>query len=251
MSLLAIAMDVFLAALMISALVLGVRLNSRLKALRHSHEGFARAIVELNDAAVRAEKGLAGLREAATETHDSLLARIETARSLSGKLETQIHTARALLESQERIRMPPPTGSAPDTEPPKTPPSMAPAPQPPESLRRLAERFGLTSTGEFSERRPRPDEINRPATIANRPQRPARRMAPGEDDLFEPIGGVDRTASPAAGPVVSRQPAPQTPAPRPHTPAMEEVERDEYGRPREPLTPEDFAARIRARKAAR
>ena len=99
MSLLALSMDVFLAVLLIAALVMGVRLNGRLKALRQSHEGFARAIVELNDAAVRAERGLAGLREAATETHDSLLARIDTARSLAAKLDGQIQTARTRAEA--------------------------------------------------------------------------------------------------------------------------------------------------------
>ena len=104
MSLVALSMDVFLAVLLIAALVLGVRLNARLKALRQSHEGFARAIVELNDAAVRAERGLAGLREAATETHDSLLARIDTARSLAAKLDGQIQTARGLIESQTLAR---------------------------------------------------------------------------------------------------------------------------------------------------
>lgn len=225
MSLLAISMDLFLAALMIAALVMGVRLNGRLKALRSSHEGFARAIVELNDAAVRAEKGLAGLREAATETHDSLLARIETARSLSSRLDGQIQAARALIEAEGLTRRAPPVAAGADIAP--AVPYIAPSPpvaEPPEAIRRLAERFGVLPPSHTSARPGRPDAPARRGPPAQ-PAKPARRPPPGEEELFEPalVDGRLRLAR---------------------------VDRTVPDDPRDtPLTAEDFAARIRARKA--
>ena len=62
MSIVAIGMNRMLAGLLVVALVMGYRLNARLKALRESHEGFARAVAELDAAAARAEQGLADLR---------------------------------------------------------------------------------------------------------------------------------------------------------------------------------------------
>jgi hypothetical protein len=275
-SLLSIAMDLFLAALMISALIMGVRLNARLKALRQSHEGFARAIVELNDAAVRAEKGLAGLREAATETHDSLLARIDTARSLSAKLDSQIHSARAMLESQELVRMaataaaaqaaniPAAHASAAQTSSLKSPAVS----QPPEALRRLAQRFGLITPDEGDQPRSRSEASpgassapTAPPAMSARPTRPSRRPPPGEEDLFEPAHGAPYVDAPPSRPegqrpeVAPRDMTRAEPVRPPAPPAdmvRPDLARPEWARKREPvLAPEDFAARIRARKAAR
>ena len=87
MSPIAIALDLLLAALMLTALMVGARLNRRLKALRDSQANFAASVAELNEAAGRAEAGLASLRAASEEAHDALLTRIETARSLIAKLD--------------------------------------------------------------------------------------------------------------------------------------------------------------------
>ncbi len=87
MSIVAIGMDLLLAALLIGALTMGWRLNGKLKALRASQHDFAKAVMELDAAAIRAESGLTALRAAAEEAHDSLLARIDTARALAAKLE--------------------------------------------------------------------------------------------------------------------------------------------------------------------
>jgi hypothetical protein len=67
--------------------MMGWRLNGRLSALRASQLDFAKAVMELDTAAVRAEAGLIALRSAADEAHDSLLARIDTARALATRLE--------------------------------------------------------------------------------------------------------------------------------------------------------------------
>ena len=87
MSLIGLAMNLFLAVLLAAALVMGWRLNRRLKALRDSHEGFAVAVRELNMAAARAEQGLADLRAATDEAVETLGDRIEKGRALAAKLE--------------------------------------------------------------------------------------------------------------------------------------------------------------------
>jgi hypothetical protein len=82
-----IGLDLLLAALLLAAVMMGWRLNGRLSALRASQLDFAKAVVELDSAAVRAEAGLTALRAAAEEAHDNLLARIDTARALATRLE--------------------------------------------------------------------------------------------------------------------------------------------------------------------
>ena len=82
-----IGLDILLATLLAAALWMGWRLNGKLKALRASQLDFAKAVMELDAAAARAEAGLGALRTAAEEAHDGLLARIDTARSLATRLE--------------------------------------------------------------------------------------------------------------------------------------------------------------------
>jgi hypothetical protein len=83
----ALGMDALLAGLLLLAVVVGVRLNGRLKALRDSHQGFAKAVAELDAAATKADKALKALHQSSEQTHDELLARIETARALLLRLE--------------------------------------------------------------------------------------------------------------------------------------------------------------------
>lgn len=93
MSVIAIGMNLMLAGLLVVALIMGQRLNARLKALRESHEGFAKAVADLDAAAARAEQGLADLRAATDEAHDALADRIEKARALTAKLDRQLQSA--------------------------------------------------------------------------------------------------------------------------------------------------------------
>ena len=93
MSLIGLAMNVLLAALLLAALMMGWRLNRRLKALRDSHEGFAAAVTDLNAAAMRAEQGLADLRAATDEAVDLLADRIDKGRSLAIKLDRLVEQA--------------------------------------------------------------------------------------------------------------------------------------------------------------
>ena len=93
MSIIGLVMNVLLAGLLFAALVMGWRLNRRLKALRDSHDGFAVAVRELNAAAARAEQGLADLRAATDEAVDELADRIEKGRALATRLQRLIDDA--------------------------------------------------------------------------------------------------------------------------------------------------------------
>lgn len=87
MSPIALGLDLILAILLISALVVGLRLNARLKTLQAGQAGFVKAAIELNQAAARADAGLTALRAAAEEVHDGLVTRIDTARQLAARLD--------------------------------------------------------------------------------------------------------------------------------------------------------------------
>jgi hypothetical protein len=165
MSMIALGLNLFLAVLLLAALVLGWRLNRRLKALRDSHDSFAKAVQELNWAAQRAEQGLADLRSATDEAADSLADRIEKARDLVVQLDR--------LAEQP---IPAPRAAA----------ARAPAPREPEL--RLAEPRGERLGALLSQAR-----TSRPRTAAEAAERvggrvlpPARSRSPRmDDDLFD------------------------------------------------------------------
>ena len=176
----AIALDLFLATLLICALLVGLRLERRLKVLRDSQTGFAAAVIELNAAMAKAQQGLADLKAATTEAQTDLTDRIQDARGVAArldqktpgaaeaavKLEAVIERATAVLARgaaertlrAEEAAMPPPHYA-------RSPyPARAPAPAP----------------------RPAAQEeeplVLRPAALS----RPApRSRAPADDDLFE------------------------------------------------------------------
>ncbi|MBO9708505.1 MAG: flagellar positioning protein PflI [Caulobacter sp.] len=91
MSITAIALNGLLAVLLLVALAFGMRLERRLKALRDSHEGFAKAVADLDRAAMRAEQGLADLRAATDEAADTLGDRIAQAKALAAQLDERIN----------------------------------------------------------------------------------------------------------------------------------------------------------------
>jgi hypothetical protein len=93
MSLTNIVMDVVLMALLAAALMFGWRLDKRLKALRAAHEGFAKAVHDLDDAAIRAHASLKELRGNADESQDLLHGRILAAREVLQKLDMQVTRA--------------------------------------------------------------------------------------------------------------------------------------------------------------
>jgi hypothetical protein len=134
MSLTAIALNGFLAVLLLVALGVGWRLERRLKALRDSHEGFAKAVADLDRAAMRAEQGLADLRAATDEAADTLGDRIAKAHALAAQLDERLN--------RPIVTPPPPTSGRAAVEQrlaaPEPRPMRAPEPETPsETSRRL------------------------------------------------------------------------------------------------------------------
>ena len=189
MSLIALGMNLMLAGLLAAALMMGFRLNGRLKHLRDSHDGFARAVAELDVAAARAEQGLADLRAATDEATDALADRIEKARALTARLDRQLqgapaaapaHAARAArmdradrMARAERGAPIPFRRDVPDVDE--------------EDVERVTHRLGaLLSAAREPRVRPEPERFVRPDIVPTR-QRPR-----FEDDLFD--GPTDRVA---------------------------------------------------------
>ncbi len=177
MSLIAIGMNLLLAGLLVAAMVVGVRLNRRLKALKDSHAGFEVAVRELNLAAVRAEQGLADLRAATDEATDMLSDRIEKGRALAAKLEKLVSSAPELPRAVPVQRTTRPM------------PSVVPPPRETSTEERLGKllamaRSRLASEGLSDERlEPQPAA---PEPLVGRAPLPGRRIASSvDDDLFE------------------------------------------------------------------
>jgi hypothetical protein len=214
MSPIAAGLDGLLALLLIAALVLGARLNARLKALRDGQAGFAAAVLELNQAAARAEAGLNALKSAQEETHDMLLDRIEVARGLAAKLE------RAGADADRRAAQAPP--------PPAEPAPRATATAPGGALAAIAALAEGRTPGRATD--PAPDAAAARATPPPR-RKPARDTF--DEELFEakpsrrsdPLGlGALRpepaktkpaAAAPAADLGPLSPPSPDEPLPRP------------------------------------
>lgn len=163
MSIVAIGLNLLLAGLLSAALWMGHRLNVRLKALRDSHEGFAKAVAELDAAAARAEQGLADLRAATDEATDALADRIEKARALTTKLDrlTQERPAAASVQPAGRPR---PVREALDLD---------------ADVERVTHRLGSLLSGA---REPRPRQ--EPERFVRRDPPPARQRPRFEDELF-------------------------------------------------------------------
>ncbi|TAJ74633.1 MAG: flagellar positioning protein PflI [Phenylobacterium sp.] len=175
MSLIAIGMNLLLAGLLVAAMVVGIRLNRRLKALKDSHAGFEVAVRDLNLAAVRAEQGLADLRAATDEATDMLSDRIEKGRALAVKLEKLVGAAPEL-----------PRGMAADRAP-RPMPSVVPAARETATEDRLGKllamaRSRLQAEGMIADEQPAPA----PEPLVGRAPLPGRRIVSAlDEDLFE------------------------------------------------------------------
>ena len=93
MSWMSYVMDGVLIALLLAALMFGARLNRQLKNLRAGQEDFARAVADLDRAAISAHNSLKELRKDADESQDLLHGRIMAGRDVLLKLETQLGRA--------------------------------------------------------------------------------------------------------------------------------------------------------------
>ncbi len=186
MSLTAIALNGLLAILLLIALAFGVRLERRLKALRDSHDGFAKAVADLDRAAMRAEQGLADLRAATDEAADTLADRIAKAQALAVQLDERLNRPMVTpppmspsRASSPRPAAEPPTGPRGATRPMRAAEPDLP-PQPPRRLR--AEDFEkLLDREDRIPRDARPPSAARPAA----PKETPRSRTRIDDDLFE------------------------------------------------------------------
>ena len=100
MTLFAFALNCLLALLLLAAMMVGLRLEKRLKGMRDSHEGFARAAADLNLAIARAEGGLAEMRAALRDAEETLTERVDEARAAAKKLEAAMQRAQSLPASR-------------------------------------------------------------------------------------------------------------------------------------------------------
>lgn len=176
MSLIAIGMNLLLAGLLVAAMVVGLRLNKRLKALRDSHEGFEAAVRELNTAAVRAEQGLADLRAATDEAVDMLSDRIEKGRALAAKLEKLVAAAPELPRAVAAERL------APRAMPPVAPASRVENP----AETRLSNLLAMARSRLAAKEAEAAAPVAEREPLVGRAPLPGRRIAATpDDDLFE------------------------------------------------------------------
>lgn len=90
MSIVALSMNILLGVLLVGALIMGWRLERRLKTLRSGHDDFARAVADLDNAALRAQSALVALRLASQEAEEGLAGRIAEAHELTAVLERTV-----------------------------------------------------------------------------------------------------------------------------------------------------------------
>jgi hypothetical protein len=160
----AIGLNCILGLLLTCGLMLGLRLDKRLRGLRDSHASFAKAVQELDQAAVRTETSLADLRAGTEAVRTELAARIDQARLLAQRLEKLSADAGRIVEQPR---------PAPLARAPRLAAADPAAPRP----ARLADRK--------SPIRPEPAAGPRSRVVV-------------DDDLFEVGGGLDRRAPLAA-----------------------------------------------------
>ncbi len=122
------AIEGLLVVLLIAALLYGMRLEKKLKALRDTQAGFAEAVRMLDQAAARAETGLDTLRRTAEDAHDGLHSRITKARELKAELEGLVARAeRAALNLDKPLPRSTPQATLPERAAPSRRLELAPA----------------------------------------------------------------------------------------------------------------------------
>lgn len=196
MSLVALAMNGFLAVLLIAALAFGWRLERRLKALRDSHEGFAKAVADLDHAAARAEQGLADLRAATDEAAETLAVRIERAQALAAQLDERVNRPLPSPTAAPRAERVPAPRPARAVEPPPAAPSAVDRRLSAADFERMLDRE------DRADRAARGEPIPRPATRPGLTNEAPRSRARIDDDLFD---GPGDGLGPGSNPRVPRR----------------------------------------------
>jgi hypothetical protein len=126
----ALGLNCLLALLLLCGLVLGLRLDKRLRGLRDSHADFAKAVEEMDQAALRTEASLAALRAGTEQARTELASRIDQARLLTQRLDKlTADAARALESAPLRSAAPAPTRPVSASAPPRPAPVLERAPR--------------------------------------------------------------------------------------------------------------------------
>ncbi len=114
MNAVAFCLDLILASLLLAALVVGLRLDRKLKALKDSQSGFVGAVAELDASLVKAQDSLAALKGAAAHAEAAIADRIQDAKGITARLDQNAKSAAAAAEKLERLldRYPSSTSSA-------------------------------------------------------------------------------------------------------------------------------------------
>jgi len=216
MSDIGLIMNALLGVLLVGALILGWRLEGRLKALRASHQSFSQAVGDLDRAAARAEQGLADLRAATDEAADTLAARIDRAGHLAGRLEKLtaeaegVHTRLVTAPRLEASR-PSPRVEAPRVEATRPEAPRQAAARPAESrdsvFARFAERYGQAKAGPS------------PAALADAAARNDLILEDDETPAARPTSPAIARLSPEAAARMERLQALARPRPQPAQPA--------------------------------
>jgi len=181
----ALGLNFILGVMLFCGLVLGLRLERRLKALRNSHADFAKAVSELDQAALRTEDSLAKLRSGTEDARGELAARIDQARLLAQRLEKLNGEAERTLNQPLVLNQP----------------ILAPTPEPAPARHadvRQSDMRQASIRQALAEARPVPraDAVSR-----------ARSRALVDDDLFE-LGPAPSREKPLARPASSREAPP-------------------------------------------
>lgn len=123
MSPIAIGLDGLLILLLLITLLVGLRLERKLKGLRADHAGFAKAVGELDQALNRAQGGLKELKAGTAEAHSVLTARVQEARAAASRLEELMAKAAAAPAHAPRREEPAPLELVHPRPVPATPPA--------------------------------------------------------------------------------------------------------------------------------
>jgi ABC-type transporter Mla subunit MlaD len=181
----ALGLNFLLGMLLICGMMLGLRLDQRLRGLRDSHADFAKAVEELDQAALRTEASLAALRERTEEARTELGARIDQARLLTQRLDKLNADAGRLIDQPlpvtRPVVQPAQTGAQTASQPaarvveaPASPTAAPRAAPPRPAVRPSAEPVALRPLDRAPRPQPRP------------PSQPSpRSRVTVDDDLFE------------------------------------------------------------------
>jgi hypothetical protein len=172
-----IGINLILGLLLTCALIMGVRLERKLRGLRQSHNDFAKAVSELDQAAYRTEASLDALRTGAEDIKGELVSRIDQARIACQRLEKLSADAERAasqpLALSHTLAPPPPARPVERA----TPPHLAPSP------------LVQAPLGASAFARPEPEFVRSAAPIQTRPApvaaSPRSRAKMIDDDLFD------------------------------------------------------------------